>query len=66
MTQTQSEFKEEAKKELSKAWARDQALLTQRLSAGGKRPDAATWALIKGCYELGFYSGLKVKIEWTE
>ena len=66
MTQTQSEFKEEAKKELKTAWARDYAILSERLSVGGQRPNAATWSIIKGCYELGFYSGLKVKIEWEE
>lgn len=66
MTQTKQEFIKEAKAEFKKAWERDEAILVQRLSVGGKRPNVAALKVIQSCYELGFYSGLKVKIEWEE
>ena len=66
MTQTQSEFKAEAKKEFNVAWTRDEARIKEAMTTKGTRLNTAALLLVKNVYELGFYSGLKTKIEWEE
>ena len=59
-----NEFIREAKAEFKKAWKENEKDIKERL--GGRYIPRAGWMVIEKAYELGFYKGLEVKINYTE
>lgn len=62
----ESGFKKASKDEFKAAWAKDKAIIKERFEVGGRRLPMGTMMLLEKAYEIGFYSGLQVKIEFVE
>jgi len=63
---TQDEFNRQVRKEWETAWSKDKKELVERLSVGGKRPNFAAMKVIEQSHKLGYYNGVKTKIEFVE
>jgi len=62
----ESGFKKASKEEFKAAWNKDKVLIKERFEVGSKRIPMGTMLLLEKAYEIGFYSGLQVKIQFVE
>lgn len=60
------DFKKASKEEFKAAWNKDKTIIRERIEVGGRRLPMGTMLMIEKAYEIGFYSGLQVKIEFVE
>jgi hypothetical protein len=62
----ESDFKKASKDEFKAAWNKDKTIIRERFEVGGRRLPHTTMLLLEKAYEIGFYSGLQVKIQYVE
>ena len=62
----ESSFKKESKEEFKAAWSKDKVLIKERFEVGGRKIPYTQMLLLEKAYEIGFYSGLQVKIQYVE